>query len=64
MKRRLYAVETWIAMTGLAVYVAVTEILPRKARKWLRDGRRAGLGIALTPLPGPDTPAEAEEKAR
>ena len=63
MKRRLYAVETWIAMTGLAVYVAVTEILPRKTRKWLRDGRWTGSGIALTPLPGPETPAGAEEEA-
>ena len=39
LKRRLYAVETWIVITGLGVYVAVTEVLPRRVRKWLRDGR-------------------------
>jgi hypothetical protein len=42
LKRRLYAIETWIAMTGLGVYVAVTEILPRRAWRWVRDGRRRG----------------------
>lgn len=30
LKRRLYALETWIATAGLAVYLAVTEILPKK----------------------------------
>jgi hypothetical protein len=39
LKRRLYAVETWIAIAGLGVYVAVTEVLPRRVRKWFRDGR-------------------------
>ena len=28
LKRRLYAIETWIAVTGLAVYIALTEFLP------------------------------------
>ncbi len=42
LKRRLYAIETWIAMTGLGVYVAVTEILPRRAWRWVRNGRRRG----------------------
>lgn len=27
--RRLYATETWIAITGLSLYLAVTEFLPR-----------------------------------
>lgn len=27
--RRLYAIETWIAITGLAIYLAITEIRPR-----------------------------------
>ncbi len=35
MTRRLYAVECWIAITGLAIYLAVTEIGPR-----LWKGRR------------------------
>jgi hypothetical protein len=30
--RRLYAGETWIAIVGLSLYVAVTEILPRRLR--------------------------------
>ncbi len=27
--RRLYAIETWIAMAGLSIYLAITEINPR-----------------------------------
>lgn len=27
--RRLYAIETWIAITGLSIYLAITEIYPR-----------------------------------
>ena len=30
MTRRLYASETWIAITGLSIYVAITEFLPRQ----------------------------------
>ena len=30
LKRRLYSLETWIAVAGLAVYLALTEILPRQ----------------------------------
>ena len=29
LKRRLYAIETWIAIVGLAIYLALTEISPR-----------------------------------
>ncbi|HJL16914.1 MAG TPA: hypothetical protein RMH99_14715 [Sandaracinaceae bacterium LLY-WYZ-13_1] len=32
MTRRMYASETWIAIAGLAVYLGVTEVLPRKLR--------------------------------
>lgn len=28
--RRLYAIETWITITGLVLYLALTEITPRK----------------------------------
>ena len=28
LKRRLYAIETWIALAGLAVYLALTVFLP------------------------------------
>ncbi len=38
-KRRLYAIETWIAISGLAIYLAITEILPHK--KTDRDARKA-----------------------
>ncbi|MCA9771015.1 MAG: hypothetical protein KC466_01320 [Myxococcales bacterium] len=38
--RRLYASETWIAITGLALYLAVTEFLPRQIAAILeREGR-------------------------
>jgi len=29
LKRRLYAIEAWIAITGLAIYLALTVFLPR-----------------------------------
>ncbi len=34
MKRRLYAIETWLAIAGLAIYVAITELLPRRLGKY------------------------------
>lgn len=30
MARRMYALEAWVAFLGLAVYLGVTEILPRR----------------------------------
>jgi hypothetical protein len=30
LKRRLYAIEVWIAIGGLVVYLAITEYLPQK----------------------------------
>jgi len=29
LKRRLYAIETWVAIGGLAIYLAITEVRPR-----------------------------------
>lgn len=29
LKRRLYAIETWIAISGFAIYLGLTEFLPR-----------------------------------
>ncbi len=29
LKRRLYAIETWIAIAGLTIYLALTVFLPR-----------------------------------
>jgi hypothetical protein len=33
LKRRLYAIETWIAIVGLAIYLAITEIVPRQKKE-------------------------------
>jgi hypothetical protein len=32
LARRLYAIEGWIAFVGLALYLALTEVLPRRLR--------------------------------
>ena len=32
MIRRAYAIEAWVAMVGLAIYLAITEINPRLKR--------------------------------
>ena len=36
MIRRMYALETWVAMTGLSLYVGITEIFPRRIQKYAR----------------------------
>jgi len=33
MTRRLYAVEAWLAIVGLSIYLAITEIRPRMHRE-------------------------------
>lgn len=33
VERRLYAIEGWIAMVGLALYLGITEVLPRRLRR-------------------------------
>jgi hypothetical protein len=33
MVRRQYALETWVAIGGLSIYLAVTEVLPRRLRR-------------------------------
>jgi hypothetical protein len=30
LKRRLYAIEAWVAIGALAIYLAITEILPKR----------------------------------
>ncbi|MFW6082731.1 MAG: hypothetical protein ACOC8C_01615 [Chloroflexota bacterium] len=30
LRRRLYAIESWIAVGALAIYLGITEILPRE----------------------------------
>lgn len=52
LKRRLYAIEAWVAIAGLGVYLAVTEVLPRKLPL-------AGIGV-LADSPEADRPASAE----
>lgn len=45
LKRRLYAIEAWVAVGGLCVYIAVTEILPRKIQvSEVDDGEEEGEG--------------------
>ncbi len=34
LRRRLYAVETWLALSGLCIYLAITEILPERLRSF------------------------------
>jgi len=33
MTRRLYAVEAWLAIVGLSIYLAITEIRPRMQKQ-------------------------------
>lgn len=33
MTRRMYALESWLAMCGLAMYLGLTEILPRRLNR-------------------------------
>ena len=35
--RRLYAIEAWIAFVGLALYLGITEFLPRLVRIYLAN---------------------------
>ena len=35
--RRLYSIETWLAIGGLALYLALTEVLPRRLRDILQE---------------------------
>jgi hypothetical protein len=57
LRRRLYGIETWIAITGLSLYLAVTEIYPRR--------RRRAAALAAPMAQGPDVldsgPAEPQE---
>ena len=33
LRRRLYAIEAWVAITGLSIYLGITEIIPWKFKK-------------------------------
>ena len=33
MTRRAYAAETWLAIVGCALYLGITEVLPRRLRR-------------------------------
>ena len=37
LKRRLYAIELWVALTGLTNYLGLTEVFPRKLRYILAE---------------------------
>jgi hypothetical protein len=36
-KRRLYAIEAWLAIGALCLYLAITEVLPRKMKPLLEQ---------------------------
>jgi len=40
--RRAYATEAWIAIVGLSIYLAMTEIMPRMKKYREEDARRSG----------------------
>jgi len=44
LKRRLYAIEAWLAVGGLVLYIAVTEILPRKLDISIGGSQQQGAG--------------------
>ena len=35
-RRRLYAIECWLAISGLAIYLAITEMAPRLQKSRVR----------------------------
>ncbi len=37
LKRRLYAIELWVALVGLTNYLGLTEVFPRKLRNILAE---------------------------
>lgn len=45
LKRRLYAIEAWLAVAGLVLYIAVTEILPRKLDISIGRSQQSGADI-------------------
>jgi len=36
LRRRLFAIETWIGIAGLSIYLGITEILPKRFRELKR----------------------------
>jgi len=42
LKRRLYGIETWVAIAGFAVYLALTVFLPRLLVEYKTNGRAEG----------------------
>jgi hypothetical protein len=44
LKRRLYSLETWVAISGLATYLAITEVLPRRIGGWRESSGSHGEG--------------------
>jgi len=42
MVRRAYALETWVALAGLSIYLAITEIGPRRWQRYMGNKDSAG----------------------
>ncbi len=40
LKRRLFAIETWVAIAGLAGYLGITEVFPRKLEAILEKAEK------------------------
>ena len=57
LKRRLYSVETWVATSGLAVYLALTEMLPRMYKSWV-DQEKTGSGKNQSDSDAGDAPPD------
>lgn len=41
LKRRLYAIEAWVAIGGLCLYIAITELLPQRLHLKITQGPEA-----------------------
>ena len=39
MVRRQYALESWVAIAGLSIYLAITEVLPRRLGRNFMDSK-------------------------
>ncbi len=48
LKRRLYAIEVWIAIAGLVVYLALTEFLPLKLQELNQKGHNQSASFEQT----------------
>jgi hypothetical protein len=48
--RRLYSIETWLAILGLALYLAISEVLPHRLRDMWHHEVHPGLRTDMTEI--------------